>query len=150
MYALSAVVYIERDGKILLLKRAEGSALAGQWYLPGGAVERDELPEEGARRELVEEAGIDVDGELELIGAYPIHVYGRDVLQLSYRGSAGAGEAVVSDEHEGARWVDPAEFRALFTDEVIASIARGNETGARMLGWIRDDLDRYLRRVGAP
>lgn len=45
MYALSAVVYAERDGKILLLKRAPGSALAGQWFLPGGAADDGELPE---------------------------------------------------------------------------------------------------------
>ena len=49
MYMLSAVVYAERDGQILLLKRAEGSALAGQWFLPGGAVDPGERPEEAAR-----------------------------------------------------------------------------------------------------
>ena len=51
LYALSAVVYAERGDEILLLKRA-GGALSGQWFLPGGAVERGELPEDGARREL--------------------------------------------------------------------------------------------------
>ncbi len=30
--------------------RAEGSALAGQWFLPGGAIERGELPEDGDER----------------------------------------------------------------------------------------------------
>ena len=39
LYALSAVVYAERGDEILLLKRA-GGALSGQWFLPGGAVER--------------------------------------------------------------------------------------------------------------
>ena len=62
---LSAVVYAERGDEILLLKR-QGGALSGQWFLPGGAVERGELPEDGARREFVEETGLDVDGELEL------------------------------------------------------------------------------------
>src|SRR6476659_812543 len=89
LLALSAVVYVERGDEILLLKRAAGSALAGQWFLPGGAVERDELPEDGARRELREEAGIEIDGDLELIGAYPIHAYGVDMVQLSYRGRVG-------------------------------------------------------------
>jgi hypothetical protein len=56
LYGLSAVVYAERGKEILLLKRA-GGALAGQWFLPGGAVERNELPEDGARRELIEESG---------------------------------------------------------------------------------------------
>jgi hypothetical protein len=60
-YASSAVVYAERDDEILLLQRAEGSAMAGQWFLPGGFVEAGELPEEGARRELFEE-GDEADG----------------------------------------------------------------------------------------
>jgi 8-oxo-dGTP pyrophosphatase MutT (NUDIX family) len=84
LYGLSAVVYAERGSEILLLKRA-GGALAGQWFLPGGAVERDELPEDGARRELQEESGLDIVGELDLVGAYPMWVYGGDCLQLSYR-----------------------------------------------------------------
>ena len=49
LYALAAVVYAERDGQILLLKRAAGSALAGQWFLPGGAVDPGELPEAAGR-----------------------------------------------------------------------------------------------------
>ncbi len=58
MYALSAVVYAERGDEILLLKRAEGTALAGQWFLPCGGIDRGELPEDGARRELQEESGL--------------------------------------------------------------------------------------------
>src|SRR4051812_23729268 len=96
LYALGAVVYVERGDEILLLKRAEGSALAGQWFLPGGAIERDELPEDGARRELQEEAGIEIDGDLELIGAYPIHAYGLDMVQLSYRGRVADDAEVTS------------------------------------------------------
>jgi 8-oxo-dGTP pyrophosphatase MutT (NUDIX family) len=46
-------------------------------------VEPGELPEDGARRELREEAGVEIDGELELVGAYPMFVYGTDTLQLS-------------------------------------------------------------------
>src|SRR5262245_25200365 len=112
LYALAAVVYAERGNEILLLKRAAGSALAGQWFLPGGAVERGELPEDGARRELVEESGLEIDGELELVGAYPIWVYGADCLQLSYRGKVRDGAVAVSAEHDDARWIDPVEFRA--------------------------------------
>ena len=47
LYALVSVVYAERDGKILLLKRS-GGALSGEWFLPGGAVDPGELPEDAA------------------------------------------------------------------------------------------------------
>jgi len=148
MYALSAVVYVERGDEILLLQRAEGSALAGQWFLPGGMVEPGELPEAGARRELLEEAGLEIDGELELVGCYPMHVYGYDTLQLSYRGAiSAAGSVVISHEHDGARWVKAADMRALLTDDVLDGIATGDERILVLLRHIRTDLDRYLARM---
>jgi 8-oxo-dGTP pyrophosphatase MutT (NUDIX family) len=147
MYALSAVVYAERGDEILLLQRAEGSALAGEWFLPGGLVEPGELPEEGARRELAEEAGVAI-GELELIGCYPMRVYGYDMLQISYRGTiVDETDVVVSHEHDGARWVKAADMRALLTDDVLEGMARGEERIRSLLGHIRADLDRYLVRV---
>jgi len=148
MYALSAVVYAERGDEILLLKRAEGSALAGQFFLPGGLVEPGELPEDGARRELAEEAGIEIDGELELVGCYPMHVYGYDMLQISYRGTVAAGAAVtISHEHVDQQWVKAADMRALMTDEVIDTIADGDERVLQLVRGVRTDLDRYLKRV---
>ena len=144
-YALSAVVYAERGDEILLLQRAAGSALAGQWYLPGGMVEHGELPEEGARRELLEESGLEIDGELEIIGCYPMRVYGYDTLQISYRGRIVDGtKAVISHEHDGLRWVKASDMRALLTDEVIEQISGGRDDVRSILRHISIDLDRYL------
>jgi len=147
LYGLSAAVYAERGDQILLLKRA-GGAMTGQWFIPGGAVERDELPDVAARRELVEEAGLDIVGELELVGAYPMWVYGGDCLQLTYRGQLADGDPVISHEHSAARWIDPLDYRAGFTDELIDGLAESNIRIANMVRHIRTDLDRYLHRIG--
>jgi 8-oxo-dGTP pyrophosphatase MutT (NUDIX family) len=149
MYALGAVVYAERGDEILLLKRAAGSALAGQWFLPGGAIERGELPEDGARRELREEAGLEIEGELELVGAYPMHVYGVDMIQLSYRGPvAASGDVVVSAEHDGAQWVRATDMQALLTADFIERLANGDDRVRSLLLHIARDLERYIDRVG--
>jgi 8-oxo-dGTP pyrophosphatase MutT (NUDIX family) len=144
------VVYAERGDEILLLQRAEGSALAGQWFLPGGMVEHGELPEDGARRELLEESGLAIEGDLEIVGCYPMRVYGYDTLQISYRGRVTEGaDAIVSHEHDGARWAKASDMRALLTDEVVEQISGGREDVRSILQHIRVDLDRYLAKISS-
>jgi 8-oxo-dGTP diphosphatase len=57
----------ERD--VLLVKRGE-EPFAGRWALPGGFVEEGETLESAARRELLEETGLDPTGDLDQVGAY--------------------------------------------------------------------------------
>jgi 8-oxo-dGTP pyrophosphatase MutT (NUDIX family) len=147
LYALGALVYAERDGEILLLRRA-GGVLAGQWYLPGGAVEAGERPEEGAIRELLEESGLTPVGPLQLVGVYPVWQYGREWIHVSYR-CAVDGDVSLSDEHHEAMWIGPGDMRAVLTDEFIADLAGGNERVAALVNEIRSDLDRYLELVTA-
>lgn len=55
---VGAVVLV--DGKVVLVKR-RFEPLAGQWSLPGGAVELGETLEAGVARELLEETGLEVE-----------------------------------------------------------------------------------------
>ncbi|VAW03444.1 5-methyl-dCTP pyrophosphohydrolase [hydrothermal vent metagenome] len=57
---VSAVIMIDRDGRILLAQRPEGKSMAGLWEFPGGKVEEGETPERALIRELNEELNIDV------------------------------------------------------------------------------------------
>jgi 8-oxo-dGTP diphosphatase len=148
IFRLSAAVYAERDGEILLLKRA-GGELSGAWYLPGGAVDEGETPEEAARRELFEEAGLTPTGPLTLIGLTPMRVYGTNSIQITYACECADGDVVISHEHSGYRWMAASDFRSrYFSDEMIA-LADANEAriGAIVRG-VRDNLDEYLLRRG--
>ena len=147
VYPISTIIFAEREGKILLLKRATDAGFGGQWFMPGGAVDAGEGPEEAAIRELREESGLDVVGELELVGAYLAYFWGRDVLLLSYRAEVD-GEVAISSEHEGEQWIDPVEMRALMTDEMLTSLAAANQRSSDALFQIRADLDRYIRKIG--
>lgn len=143
-YSLSTVVYAARDdGNVLLLKRAEGTALAGQFFLPGGLVDQGEDPWVAAKRELLEEAGLAPTSALTMVGCYPMFVYGRDMLQLSFRCDVG-DEVTLSDEHTDMMWVAPSDMAAFLTPEARAAIADGNEQVAALLESIATDLDRYL------
>jgi 8-oxo-dGTP diphosphatase len=72
-------VLIERDGRVLLVKR-ERAPYKGYWDIPGGFVESGEAPPKGAMREAREETGLRVKVD-HLIGAY------QDV----YREKTGSG-----------------------------------------------------------
>jgi ADP-ribose pyrophosphatase YjhB (NUDIX family) len=56
-----AVVHaiVEREGALLLVKRAPHLSEGGMWGLPGGFLDRDETLAEGVVRELREETGWD-------------------------------------------------------------------------------------------
>ena len=61
-------VIFDPEGRVLLIRRGHPPYL-GAYALPGGFVELGETVEAACRREVAEEAGIEV-GELRLIGVY--------------------------------------------------------------------------------
>lgn len=65
------LVFTIRDGEFCLLLVERGAEpYAGRWALPGGFVQVDESPEDAARRELAEEAGITEVDVLEQLATY--------------------------------------------------------------------------------
>lgn len=67
----SMIIAKNKDGQILLQKEYSYPPDEVLFQLPGGQVEKDEDPEEGAKRELAEEAGL--SGELSLLGWFYLH-----------------------------------------------------------------------------
>ena len=52
-------ILLDTDNRILLIHR--NTEKLKQWELPGGKLEKEELPEQAAIRELKEELNIEVD-----------------------------------------------------------------------------------------
>lgn len=53
----AGVNLFNEDGQIFLVRRSEGQGRDGEWEGPGGHIQANEEPEEGARREFGEEVG---------------------------------------------------------------------------------------------
>ena len=100
---------IERDGRILLARRADEPA-KGLWDLPGGFPHEGEEPLAALEREVREETGLEL-GDVELLGIWIEPDYeGRSVFSVTYRASAGPGDAIAADDVSELRWVGPDEL----------------------------------------
>ncbi|MFJ6903294.1 NUDIX hydrolase [Streptomyces griseoluteus] len=60
----AAGVALWRDGRVLMVFDRHRQC----WELPGGRIERGELPRQAAERELLEESGQEPDAPLRLVG----------------------------------------------------------------------------------
>ena len=108
------VLLRDGEGRVLLLRQAHN----GLWALPGGSMELGETFEQTARRELKEEAGLEV-GELRALKlyigpeyrfTYPHGDVVDNVSQL-FEGRVSGGEVnVQAGEVTEARWFAPAEL----------------------------------------
>jgi|MDSY01.1.fsa_nt_gb 8-oxo-dGTP pyrophosphatase MutT (NUDIX family) len=79
-----ASVLIKSKNKVLLLRRSiKGTQLEGYWSVPCGAIEKDEAPWVGAKRELYEETLIKPKGELKYLNKFPI-TYHREFYVYLY------------------------------------------------------------------
>jgi ADP-ribose pyrophosphatase YjhB (NUDIX family) len=105
----AAILVIDKQNRLLLMKRSD----SGCWGLPGGAVEPGEMVENAAKRETLEETGLEIcDMSLfgvfsgpELYYKYPNgdEVYNVTIIYLS---NGWRGDVKVNDEHTEWRWFE--------------------------------------------
>lgn len=60
VFYIVATVLINNEGEVLMMQEAKSSC-AGQWYLPAGRMEAEESIVEAAKREVLEETGLDME-----------------------------------------------------------------------------------------
>jgi 8-oxo-dGTP diphosphatase len=106
---LGVSVLVERDGRVLLVRRAVEPG-KGLWCLPSGFVDWDEAPEATAARECLEETGLCVD-QLELLQAdHYTEDYRGPGINLVYLGKIAAGSLQPGDDATAARFFAPDEL----------------------------------------
>ena len=106
------------DGRVLLARRAVEPYL-GLWDPPGGFLEEGEHPEDGLRRELLEETGLRCEA-VRFLGVW-MDVYGdapdaAATLNLYWTMRVVSGEPVAADDVAELRWFAADELPG--TDEL--------------------------------
>lgn len=76
--AATAAILLDAKDRVLLVRRAKDPA-KGKYAFPGGFVDNNESAEEGCRRELREEIGLEI-GALEFLLSHPNTYPYRDVI----------------------------------------------------------------------
>jgi ADP-ribose pyrophosphatase YjhB (NUDIX family) len=110
-------VIIHHDERIVLIQRAK-EPFAGSWTFPGGAVDLGETVRDAARREALEETGLEV--ELEGVAAVIDNVV-RDpsgqvryhYVIIDYLAHPVAGSLRPGTDAQDARWVSLGEVEDL-------------------------------------
>jgi len=118
--ACDTVVFTVKDGVLCVLLVVRGNdPFKGMYALPGGFMEWGESCEEGARRELLEETGLTVDG-LEFVGVFSEP--GRDprgtIVSIEYMAVVEPEKAIIKagDDAAEAEWVEVAKVPELAFD----------------------------------
>ena len=97
---LAVVVIVSREDRILMVKR-DIEPMMGRWSFPSGYVDRGEVVEEAAVREVREETSVEVKLD-RLLGVYS----GRDapVVLIAYAARVTGGSATAGDETQAVEW----------------------------------------------
>jgi len=117
LVATGAIIENTKTGKILLLKRSEEKDFSGGiWEYITGRMNQFEEPEDGLRREIREEAGI----EVEIVKPVSIfHIFRgekiaeNELVGIMYWCKADTEEIKLSEEHTDFQWVSAKEALAM-------------------------------------
>ena len=138
----TVAVFVVREGKVLLHRHRK----LEMWLPPGGHIEKDELPDEAAVREVWEETGVAVElvGERREDVSDPVQLYRPAGVQLE---NIGPGHQHI-DLIYFARPTGPTEIRADFDEDKVGWYAPEDWSEISLNPEVRGWCERALAALG--
>ncbi|NMG76628.1 NUDIX hydrolase [Aromatoleum diolicum] len=130
-------VLVERDGRILLMRRAGTGFFDGLYSLPGGHVEPGESLRQTAVREMLEETGLRIDPQA-LANVGVVHrLSDTNRIDFFLRATAWSGDPEVCepDKCDALGWFDRASLPAETVAYVREALRAGPGPWMLELGW---------------
>lgn len=115
--SVAAVITDDHD-RVLLVQRADNL----NWESPGGVLELNETIEDGLRREVREETGLQVEAQ-QLTGVYKN--MSRGVVALVFRCKITGGQLATTDEAIAFHWVSKDDVSTLAREVYAVRILDG-------------------------
>jgi len=135
-------VLLERDGKVLMLRRAGTGFFDGLYSLPGGHVEPGESLRQTATRELMEETGLSIQpGALAYLGV--VHrLSDTNRIDFFLQASSWSGEPTICepDKCDALSWIDTAALPGEIVPYVRCALAQEAAPWVFEFGWPADDV----------
>ncbi|MFN0071217.1 MAG: NUDIX hydrolase [Chloroflexota bacterium] len=110
----AVVVVSDAEGQVIFVRQPRGP-FAGAWLLPGGGLELDEDALSGARRETLEETGVNVQdlrflGTFEVLGNWGHGPYHFVLMAFAGDAPDGLAEHAPGEDEGEIRWARPRDL----------------------------------------
>ena len=113
--AITALIKNSSKDKFLVLKRHMNEiAYPGKWAFPGGKAEKGETVLETLKREVLEEAGIEIEDSKKYLKDFTfIRADDKNVIGLCFEVIARSEDVRISEDFETYKWIKPEELSDL-------------------------------------
>ncbi|XP_071541714.1 8-oxo-dGDP phosphatase NUDT18-like isoform X3 [Panulirus ornatus] len=125
-----AAVLINEEGHVLMMQEAKRSC-AGKWYLPAGRMEAGETIVEAAKREVLEETGLETDITTLLMVESASGSWFRFVVTGNVVGGTLKTPASADEESLQAKWVENLGELSLRGSDIYPLIQRARQYWTR-------------------
>lgn len=117
----AAVVVVDAEGRVLLVRRAPGATQQGRWSIPAGFVDYGEDVRAAAARELEEETGLIAEVGPAVHVASNFHDPAKLTVGIWFAGTVIGGTAEAGDDADDIGWfeLDDLPPLAFETDAVL-------------------------------